>query len=141
MQQKHLLIVEDNDILSKTLQRYLVGLGLKVTTIRTVAGAQDLLTNHSFDALLVDIYLPDACGLDLVRLLPDSSIPVVAMTAEAPWSHRKQACDAGVAAFLEKPFPLNTLKRTLKCVLVGHRCLPNCSQLPCMSISPLTTQP
>jgi len=136
MQPKQLLVVEDNDILRKTLERYLVGQGVKVTTTRTVADARDLLGKRSFDALLVDINLPDDCGLDLVDPPSESTMPVIAMTAEDPRPHRQRACDAGVAAFLEKPFPLATLSRILKCVFAGHRCLPYCSQLPRMKITP-----
>ena len=140
MQPKQILIVEDNDILCKTLQRYLVGQDLRVTTTRTVAGARDLLGAHSFDALLVDFYLPDACGLDLIPLLPSPGIPVVAMTAEDPVPHNEQARNSGVAAFLGKPFSLAVLKRILKCVLTGHRCLPYCTQLPRFKIAPSCTQ-
>ena len=141
MQPKQLLVVEDNDILSKTLERYLIGQGFKVTTARTVAGARDILTNHCFDALLVNFYLPDDCGLDLVRPPIESAIPVVVMTAEDPRLHKEQACNAGAAAYLEKPFPLKVLKRILKCVLAGHRCLPYCTQVPHLKITPACTHP
>lgn len=140
MQTKQLLVVEDNDILSKTLQRYLAGPDLKVTTTRTVAGARELLTDRSFDALLVDIYLPDDNGLALLQSPSESAIPVIVMTAEDPLPHQEQAHDAGAAAFLQKPFPLKVPKRILKCVLAGHRCLPYCSQVPHMKITSCCTQ-
>jgi len=140
MLRKKLLLVEDNEVLSKTLKRYLVGLGLKVTTTRTVTGARDLLTNCNFDALILDIHLPDNCGLDLVGPPSKSAIPVIAMTAEDPIFHRQLAYDAGVAAFLEKPFSLIALKRILKCILAGHRCLPDCTREPHKKISPACTQ-
>ena len=140
MQSKQLLIVEDNDILRKTLERYLVGQGLKVTTTRTVTGARELLVNRNFDALLVDIHLPDDSGLNLVGPPPEFAIPVIAMTAEDPIRYRQQACDSGAAAFLEKPFPLALLRRVLKCVLAGHRCLPYCTQAPNLKITPSCTQ-
>ena len=95
MQPKQLLVVEDNDILSKTLQRYLAGRDLKVTTTRTVAGARELLTDRSFDALLVDIYLPDDNGLALLQSPSESAIPVIVMTAEDPLPHQEQAHDGG----------------------------------------------
>lgn len=140
MQTKHLLIVEDNDILSKTLQRYLVGQGLIVTTTRTVAGARDLLADRNFDALLVDICLPDGSGLSLLRPPSKSPMPVIVMTAGDPLSHQQQARDAGAAAFLAKPFPLEVLKRIMKCVLAGHRCLPYCTQVPHMKLTSSYTQ-
>ncbi|MDH3219896.1 MAG: response regulator [Gammaproteobacteria bacterium] len=141
MQPKQLLVVEDNDILRKTLERYLARQGVKVTTTRTVAGARDLLTSHRFDAMLVDINLPDDCGLDLVAPSSESAVPVVAMTAEDPTRYRQRASDTGVAAFLEKPFALMALYRILKCVFAGHRCLPYCTQLPHLKITPTCTQP
>lgn len=140
MRPNRLLVVEDNDILRKTLERYLVGQGVTVTTTRTVAGARELLSERSFDALLADINLPDACGLDLIAPPSRSAIPVIAMTADDPARHRQRVCDAGAAAFLEKPFALMTLHRLLKCVFAGHRCLPYCTQVPNMKITPSCTR-
>ena len=140
MRPKQLLVVEDNDILRKTLERYLSGQGVKVTTTRTVAGARCLLSDHSFDALLVDINLPDDCGLDLVAPPSDSAIPVIAMTAEDPARHKQRACDAGVVAFLEKPFALAAIGRILRCVFAGHRCLPYCTQVPHIKLTPGCSQ-
>jgi len=136
MRPKHLLVVEDNDILRKTLERYLSGQGINVITTRTVKGARDLLTARSFDAMLLDINLPDDCGLDLIAPPSESAIPVIAMTAKDPTRHRQRAYDAGVAAFLEKPFALTAINRILKCVFAGHRCLPYCTQVPHMKIAP-----
>jgi two-component system response regulator PilR (NtrC family) len=140
VQTKQVLLVEDNNILSKVLVRYLIGLGLQVTTADTVAGARILLSRRLFDVLVADMHLPDSCGLDLVRLLTDSRIPVVAMTAGDPMLYREQACHAGAAAFLEKPFPLTRLKRILNCLLTGHRCLPQCTQIPSMAVNLCTTK-
>lgn len=117
MQPKHILLVEDNYILSKVLASYLTGPDLQVTTTNTVTGARSLLSNRPFDALVADMHLPDDCGLNLVKLLTDSPIPVVAMTAEDPVLYRQQAYHAGAAAFLEKPFPLALLKRILNRLL------------------------
>jgi two-component system phosphate regulon response regulator OmpR len=136
MRPKQLLVVEDNDILRKTLERYLSSQGIKVTTTRTVAGARGLLSDHSYDALLVDINLPDDCGLDLVEPPSDSAIPVIAMTAEDPARYKQRACDAGVAAFFEKPFRLANIARILRCVFAGHRCLPYCTQVPNIKLIP-----
>ena len=140
MQTKQLLLVEDNNILSKALTRYLIGLGLQVTTVRTVAGARNLLSSRFFDVLVADMYLPDSCSLDLVRLLSNSRIPVIAMTAGDSRRYREQACHAGAAAFLEKPFPLKRLKRILKCLLNGHRCLPQCTREPFLAVNLCTTK-
>ena len=135
MQTKQLLLVEDNDILRKILARYLIGLDLQVANASTVAGARNLLSKRNFDVLVTDIHLPDNCGLYLVRLLTDSQIPVVAMTAGDPMLYRELACHAGAAAFLEKPFPLTRLKRILNCLLTGHRCLPQCTQIPSIAVN------
>jgi DNA-binding response OmpR family regulator len=141
MRPKQLLVVEGNDILRKTLERYLSGQGINVVTTRTVKGARDLLTSRSFDAMLVDIHLPDDCGLDLVAPPSESAIPVIAMTSKDPTRYRQRACDAGAAAFLEKPFAMTAINRMLKCVLAGHRCLPYCTQVPHLKITPARTHP
>ena len=130
MKTKQVLIVEDNITLAKILVRYLIRQGLQATTTETVAGAMQLLSDHRFDALVVDIQLRDQCGLDLAWLLNDSSIPVVMMTADDTQIYREQACEAGASALLEKPFSLTLFSRVLNCLITGHRCLPKCTIEP-----------
>jgi len=125
MQAIQILLVEDNGILNKVMACYLVGMGLQVTTARTVERAMYLLHNQCFDVLVTDMHLPDNCGIGLVRLLRDSSTPVVVMTAEDTVFFREQVRHAGAAVFLEKPFPLVSLKRILNRLLAGYRYFPS----------------
>lgn len=86
----------------------------------TVAGsleeARTAVATDAFDAVILDLRLPDGDGLELLGTLRDSrsaSAPVIALTANALPADRERVAAAGCTAFLEKPYNPADLIRLL----------------------------
>lgn len=104
-----ILIVEDEAVLRKHLARLLVHRGYEVTTAGSRAEAFDELARVRFDAILLDVRLPDGDGLDLLGDLGDQERPphVVVMTAYSSPENEVRAGQLGVACLLRKPLDLH----------------------------------
>ncbi len=105
---KKVLIVEDEVVLRKHLARLLVRQGYEVATAASRAEALDELGRGSFEALLLDVRLPDGDGLDLLAGLGEEQRPphTVVMTAHSTPEHEELAGRLHVSRFLHKPFDL-----------------------------------
>ncbi len=65
----HLLLIDDDLRLTDMVGGYLRQNGFEVSTAPSLASGRDLLRQASFDALLLDLMLPDGDGLDFTREL------------------------------------------------------------------------
>ena len=75
-----------------------------------------LLSAHSFDLILLDLWITDCTGLDILAQLGAKGIttPVVMMSGEAELSDVFEARRLGVIDFLHKPFELESIARILR---------------------------
>lgn len=83
-----------------------------VAAVHTAAAALDAARQHRPDLLLLDVYLPDQPGLDLLRLLPPCDLIVV--TAARDTATVAAAIGAGALHYIVKPFPLPVLEAKLE---------------------------
>ena len=118
----NVLLAEDNELNAEIAQTLLESEGVVVT--RAVNGNEvvDLYLSHpagSFDAILMDIMMPDMDGYEATRAIRLSEkvdaadIPIIALTANAFAEDAKAAHDAGMNAHLSKPLDFNKLKNIL----------------------------
>ncbi len=109
----HVLLVEDEEPLRRILARNLARRGYRVTEAGSAAEAIALLrAGGPFDALLLDVNLPDQTGWDVLRSLNDAHAdapPVIVLTAVRPV--RQRLDEFHPAAVLLKPFPVDALVR------------------------------
>jgi len=113
-----ILLVEDNPINQKVSQRMLEKLGQQVTVAESGAAALGALRQSRYDAILMDCHMPDLDGFETTGLVrasggPSSSIPVIALTADAGVETRRACLDAGMDDYLSKPISLTRLGLTL----------------------------
>ena len=106
-----ILVVEDDPMLFDGL---LVGLGLAGFTVDAVASCEEAfaaLQTHSYDAVVLDLMLPDGSGLDILASLRRRKdvTPVVLLTARDQVSDRIAGLDAGADDYVGKPFDLDEL--------------------------------
>lgn len=111
-----ILIVEDDDIL---LDGLVVGLklhGFTADSVSTLADAGAALAANRFDAVVLDLMLPDGSGLDFLRRLRSggSRVPVLVLTARDRTGERVAGLDAGADDYLGKPFDLEELAARLR---------------------------
>lgn len=62
---KQILLVEDDELLNKTLAYNLTLDGCGLTCALTFREAKEQLSANLYDLVLLDVHLPDGCGLDL----------------------------------------------------------------------------
>jgi two-component system response regulator QseB len=113
-----ILVVEDDPIISNGIR---VGLGLGGASVDAVASCEDArlaLATSSFDAVVLDLMLPDGSGLDILRDLRAAGdrTPVVLLTARDEVSDRIRGLDTGADDYLGKPFDLDELAARVRSV-------------------------
>jgi DNA-binding NtrC family response regulator len=108
---RRMLIVEDDEIFLRPLQRSLEVAGYEVLTRSSGEDALELLKNDDVDAVLTDKRLPGMDGVELVRRLkaehPD--LAVVVMTAYGTIESAVESVRLGAADYLVKPFEVAEL--------------------------------
>ena len=105
---KQILIVEDDNLLNKTLTYNLELDGYTITSVLNARTAAESLKTNIFDLVLLDINLPDGNGYDLCRLIkpehPDTV--VIFLTANDQESDQIRGYEAGAVDYITKPFRL-----------------------------------
>jgi EAL domain-containing protein (putative c-di-GMP-specific phosphodiesterase class I)/ActR/RegA family two-component response regulator len=101
----HVLVVEDDDALARAMSRYLQTAGYRVDVAADGSAAADLVLRGSYDAVVSDINLPGATGLDLLRTIRayDLDLPVVLNTADPTVQTAAEAVEFGAIQYLVKP--------------------------------------
>ena len=101
----HILIVDDNQMMVKTLQDILQIKGYQAEVAHSGPEALEKIEETTFDCVLSDIKMPDVNGVELYRAIkahqPD--LPVVLMTAYATDKLIEEGLQEGVIAVLTKP--------------------------------------
>jgi len=114
----HLLIIDDDERLCSMLQQYLGDAGYRVEARHTIASGLKMLKQEDFDALVLDLMLPDGDGLDACRQLRAfSTIPVLMLTARGEAMDRILGLEMGADDYLPKPFEPRELLARLKAIL------------------------
>jgi two-component system KDP operon response regulator KdpE len=104
------LVVEDDRELRMLLQSVLAVEGFIVHTAVTLSEATALVSNGGFDAVVLDLGLPDGEGGELLRRLRRSgATPVVIVSARHDEAEKVESLDAGADDYLVKPFGVGEL--------------------------------
>jgi DNA-binding response OmpR family regulator len=114
---RRILIVDDDDALRQSLAEQLERDGeFSITECDTATAALDAVKRERFDALLLDVGLPDMDGRDLCRQLRREAVnvPIVMLTAAVSDGDTVQGLDAGANDYVTKPFRLNVLLARLR---------------------------
>jgi len=103
-----ILLVEDDPVLGDGLSRSLRHAGYAVETVYDGKLADDLLSVHSFDLVVLDLGLPGLDGLEVLRRLRrrPASAPVLILTARDEVEDRVVGLDLGADDYMVKPFTL-----------------------------------
>ena len=101
-----LLVVEDDDIVADAITRGLVAAHYAVHRVTSAEAAQYALADEEFALAVIDVGLPGADGLTLVRRLraAGKTMPTLILTARCTLNDKVQALDLGADDFLSKPF-------------------------------------
>jgi two-component system, cell cycle response regulator DivK len=112
------LVVEDNERNMKLFRDVLEASGYRTLEAATGERAVELVFEHRPDLVLMDIQLPDIDGVEaLARLRADerlSSVPVLALTAQAMEGDRERFLAAGFDGYFSKPVNIAEFIATVK---------------------------
>lgn len=115
---RRLLMIDDDERLSAMVVEYLGQMDLDVRTEPTVAGGMAALEEEAFEALILDVMLPDGDGFDVCReVRARSSIPVLMLTARGDEMDRIVGLEIGADDYLPKPFNPRELLARLRALL------------------------
>src|SRR5689334_8835413 len=118
MTANRILLVEDDTRLATMVADYLGEAGFRTTRAASGAAAMQLAASESFDAMILDLMLPDADGLDLCRALrAKSDLPVLMLTARGDPLDRVVGLELGADDYLPKPFEPRELLARLRAIL------------------------
>ncbi len=117
-----ILIVEDEDTLRGNLATYLAGRGYDASGVSTVADGISALCERSYDVLLMDLYLEDTNGIEILKRLQSESANTTAlvMTAYGSMESAIEAFRSGAHDYILKPFSFTELDRKIASI-AEHR--------------------
>jgi DNA-binding response OmpR family regulator len=113
------LLVEDDDRLASSVANQLRQAGLAVDVVARGADALRESAISPYDAIVLDLQLPDADGVDICRRLRERGTPVriIMATARDGVSDRITGLDTGADDYLVKPYSVGELIARLRALL------------------------
>src|SRR5262245_25934230 len=103
-----ILVVEDETVLAAQLAGALTDAGYAVDVAHDGRRADLLVATEPYDALVLDLGLPEIDGLTLLRRWRDGGLPapVLILTARGSWHEKVQGIDGGADDYVSKPFQM-----------------------------------
>ena len=121
VEQKAILLVEDDVALARLIQGHLERAGHAVRSEHAAKPALVYAAEHSIDLVILDVMLPDMSGYEvcgeLRRIYHPWILPVVMLTALKEPKDKLQGYGSGAEAYLTKPVSSSELLSTVRAVL------------------------
>ena len=118
MNEKHILVVEDEPSLAEVVSLYLKRAGFKVQVANNGRQAMSILEKQIPDFVIMDIMLPEVDGLSLTRWLRDrSDVPIIMVTSRREEVDRIAGLEMGADDYVVKPFSPQELVSRVRAVL------------------------
>lgn len=114
-----LMLVEDNARLAGFIAKGLRSAGFVVDMLETGGDAKVALARESYDAMILDLGLPDMDGLALVKSLRarGNSIPILILTARDGLGERVLGLDIGADDYMVKPFAIEEIAARVRALM------------------------
>lgn len=119
----HLLLAEDNELNSEIAVTLLEAEGAEVTAVTNGREAVDAIQHaapHTYDAVLMDVMMPEMNGLEATRCIrafegvgPDEGTPIIAMTANVFADDVRACLESGMNSHVGKPLDMRVLMREI----------------------------
>ncbi len=115
---ERILLIEDDARLAEMVKTYLGGAGLHVTIAANGQSGIAAESRDAYDALILDLMLPDMDGLDVCkRIRARADTPILMLTARGDAMDRVVGLELGADDYLPKPFEPRELLARLKAIL------------------------
>lgn len=114
----HILVVDDEPAILRTLRTNLVARGYDVATAESGEDAVLSARATAPDLVILDLMLPGLSGLEVCRILrEDSNSPILVLSAHGEEHLKVRALDLGADDYLTKPFSMNELLARVRALL------------------------
>ncbi len=115
---ERILLIEDDARLAEMVSEYLGEAGFRVSVAGSGLAGLERLAHEPFDALVLDLMLPDIDGLEVCRQLrAKSDTPLLMLTARGDATDRIVGLEIGADDYLPKPFEPRELLARLRAIL------------------------
>ncbi len=114
-----ILVVEDNQILSQNICRYLASEDIWSKALFEWKNVEYELSQHNYDCLILDLWLPDIDGLTLAERIRTNgkNLPILILTARNTLGDKSEWFHAGADDYLTKPFEYEELLMRIKALV------------------------
>jgi len=114
-----ILVIEDNPKMAAAIQKGLSEHGYAVDSVYTGFDGEEKAAEHSYDALILDLMLPDRDGIEVCRNLRRRGVrtPMLILTALSGTADKVTGLDAGADDYLSKPFEFEELVARVRALL------------------------
>lgn len=114
---KHILIVEDDEPISRLIKLNLEIAGYKSTQVFNGAEVLDKLKEDTIDLILLDVMLPGMSGFELMEHIKPFKVPVIYLTAKNAVMDKVTGLRLGAEDYIVKPFEAIELLARIEVVL------------------------
>ena len=112
------LLVEDNRINRRVAREMLQQADIEVGTAADGIQAVEAVRNEAFDAVLMDLQMPEMDGIEATRIIRNelglTELPIIALTAHSMYGDREKCLDAGMNDYVAKPIDRRSLFAALR---------------------------
>jgi DNA-binding NtrC family response regulator len=116
MAEAKVLLVDDEVDFTALLAERMESRGLNVVTAPSGAAALELIEHQSFDAIILDMVMPEMDGMETLRRMLEQNpqLQIIMLTGYADLQKGIEAIKKGAVDYLEKPADLNDLMQKIK---------------------------
>ncbi|MCI8531092.1 MAG: response regulator transcription factor [Lachnospiraceae bacterium] len=112
------LVVDDEKLIVKGIRFSLEQDGMEVDCAYDGEEALEMIQNHEYDIILLDVMLPKLTGFEVCQQLREfSSVPVVMLTAKGDDMDKILGLDYGADDYITKPFNILEVKARIKAIM------------------------
>jgi DNA-binding NtrC family response regulator len=119
------LIVDDDKAFLQILSERMKNRGMEVSTAESAAAALQLLEKESYDAVLLDLMMPEMGGIEALQVMrkKQPEVQVIFVTGHPSVSKGVEAMKLGAMDFIPKPVDMNELTEKIKEAKAGRMIL------------------
>lgn len=118
----HILIVDDDIRILKLLKKFLSQNGYLVSTSASPSEAIELISNFTYDLIILDVMMPEITGLEFAAKIKNSGsiMPIIMLTALSEPEDRVKGLESGANDYLTKPFEPRELLLRINNLINSH---------------------
>jgi DNA-binding NarL/FixJ family response regulator len=129
-----ILIADDHELIRQGLERTLAAMSEGVDVVHAQDGIsvlEQLEQNRDIDIVLLDLFMPNANGYELLRRICDNyeSLPVIVVSAAEEPQYMRKSIDYGAAGFIPKSSSTDIMVNAIKLVMSGGIYIPHTMHL------------